>query len=115
MSTALIIHPDGNITEVHLEPGRNHVAVMREHLGCSLVDCVALTDRLDMWIDDEGLYTQPVNPVATALARRHGLTWQPYHGPVLLCGVDADGNSTDLDVAQARGVLAHLDDVAGQL
>lgn len=65
-----------------------------------------------MWIDDEGLYTQPVNPYATALARHHGFVWQPYHGPVLLCSVDSDGNSIDLTRDQVCGLLAHLMDIA---
>jgi hypothetical protein len=115
MSTALVIHPDGKITEVNFQPDGNHLALMREHLGCSLVDCVALTDQLDMWIDGEGLYTQPVNPVATALARHHGFTWQPYYGPALLCGVNADGNSIDLDTAQVRALLTQLRDVVDEL
>ena len=112
MSVALVLHPGGEIIEVNLNPGRSHLPLMREHIGCRLVDVVALTDRLDMWIDDEGLYTQPVNPYATALARHHGFVWQPYHGPVLLCSVDIDGNSSDLTRDQVCGLLAHLMDIA---
>jgi hypothetical protein len=112
MGTALVIHPDGEIVEVNLKPGGDHLALMREHMGCSLVDCVALTSRLDMWIDDEGLYTQPVNPVATALAAHHGFTWQKFHGPVLLCSVNAEGDSIDLSADQVRGLLAQLMDAA---
>lgn len=110
MGTALVIHPDGEIIEVNLKPGASHLALMREHIGCSLVDCVALTSRLDMWIDDEGLYTQPVNPLATALAAHHGFTWRNYRGPVLLCSVDAEGDSVDMTIDQVRGLLAQLAD-----
>ena len=112
MGVALVIHPEGDVVEVNLKPGGDHLALMREHLGCRLVDVVALTDRLDMWIDDEGLYNHPVNVPATALARRFGFVWQPYHGPVLLCSVDREGNSIDLDVAQTRALLTRLLDVA---
>lgn len=112
MSIALVVHPDGEIIEVNLKPGGDHLALMREHLDCRLVDVVALTDRLDMWIDDESLYNHPVNLVATALARRHGFTWQPYHGPVLLCSVDEAGNSIDLTRDQFRAILAQLGDIA---
>lgn len=115
MGSALVIHPDGTIVEVNLNAGADHLALMREHLGCRLIDVVALTSQLDMWIDDEGLYTQPVNPVATALAVHHGFTWQAFHGPVLLCGVNSDGDSVDLDAAQMRGLLAQLMDVAEAL
>jgi hypothetical protein len=113
MSIALVIHPDGEIVEVNLNPGADHLALMREHLDCRYVDVVALTDRLDMWIDDEGLYAQPVNPWATALAHRHGFVWQNYRGPVLLCSVDRDGDSIDLNLAQTRATLIQLADVIG--
>jgi len=112
MGAALVIHPDGEIVEVNLNEGADHLALKREHLDCHLVDCVALTRRLDMWIDDEGIYTQPVNPVATALAVHHGFDFQPYHGPVLLCGVGPGGESVDLNTDQIRGLLIQLLDVA---
>lgn len=108
MGVALVIHPEGDIIEVNLKPGVTHLALMREHLNCRLVDVVALTDRLDMWIDDEGIYNHPINPLATALARHYGFVWQPYHGPVMLCSVDRAGNSIDLDVAQTRALLIRL-------
>lgn len=116
MGTALVVHPDGTVVDVNLNPDAdNHLPLMYEHLRCSAVDVVALTDRLDMWLDDAGIYTQPVNPTATALARHYGFVWQPYHGPVLLCSVDGDGASVDLDVHQVRALLTRLGDVAATL
>lgn len=111
MGAALVIHTDGTLVDVNLLPGADHLALMREHLGCRLVDVVALTNRLDMWLDDEGLYTQPINEIGTALARRHGFVCQPYHGPVLLCSVDRSGASVDLDTEQLRALLTHLTDL----
>jgi hypothetical protein len=108
MSTALVLHPDGGITEINLKPGVTHLALMREHIGCHLVDVVALTGKIDMWLDDESLYTQPVNPLATALARHYGFTWQSYHGPVILCSVDDEGGSIDLNAGQVRALLTRL-------
>lgn len=113
MSLALVIHPDGSLVEINLNPGADHLALMREHLGCRLVDCVSLTNRIDMWIDDEGLFTQPLNGPATLLAHEFGLTWQPYHGPVLLCGVTAGGDSIDLDRDQIVATLTRLSDAVG--
>lgn len=109
MGAALVIHPDGNVVEVDLDD--NEVGQIGKFLDCPRVDCVALTSRLDMWIDDDGFEVLPANPVATALARRFGFVWQDYYGPVLLCSVDADRNSVDLDRDQVVGVLTHLLDV----
>lgn len=113
MTAALVLHPNGDITELNLptDPDKN-VAAMREAIGCALVDVVRLTTTLDMWIDDEGLYTQEPNPIATALARRHGYRWQPYHGPVVLCSMDDEGRSVDLNRDQLLGLLSALDDIA---
>jgi hypothetical protein len=115
MGAAIVIQPDGEITEVNLKPGVSHLPLMREHLNCQKVDVVALTDCLDMWIDDEGLFGQPVNLAATALARYFGCVSQRYHGPVLLCGVDAGGASIDLDAGQLRALITRLADVAEDL
>lgn len=106
-----MIHPDGRTVETTLTPGGDQLAVMREHIDCRWVDCVALTDRIDMWLDDEGMFTKPVNPVATALARRYGLRWQGYHGPVLVCGATREGDSVDLTTEQLAALLTHLHDL----
>ena len=72
MGAGLVIHPNGNLVEVNLQPGENNLALMYEHLGCSTVDVVRLSAVLDMWLDEEGMFTQVVNPIATALARTFG-------------------------------------------
>ena len=114
MSVALVLHPDGDVMELNLPANvKDNLTTLRKAIGCRLVDVVALTDRLDMWIDDEGVYEQAVNPVATALARRFGFRWQDYYGPVVLCSVDSDGNSIDLTRDQLHGLLTSLADVIG--
>jgi hypothetical protein len=54
---------------------------------------------------------QPVNVVATRLARRYGYAWQPYHGSVLVFATK-DGASTDLDVAQLSTACGRTSKVA---
>lgn len=67
-------------------------------MGCDRIDCVQLTAKLDMWIDGDGLDTQPVNGPASYIALRYGFTWQHYHGTVLIMGgLDEDGDSTSLN------------------
>lgn len=111
-TTALVLYPDGDLIEITL-PANDSRKIKCMAIGCRLLDVVALTSRLDMWIDDEGLYTQKVNAPATLLARHHGFVWQPYYGPVVLCSVDDEGNSINLTRDQMVGVLTHLADIAG--
>jgi hypothetical protein len=71
---------------------------------------------MDMWLDDEGLHTQPVNLAATELARQHGYSSQRYHGPVLIAGFNPeDGTTAGLNPDQIRAVLTRLLDAADLL
>jgi Domain of unknown function (DUF3846) len=114
MGCALVLTPDGGISEIDL-PSETHAVLeaLYKAIGCDAVDVVRLTTQLDMWVDDEGLFTQVPNPVATAFARRYGRTAQTYHGPAVITGVDGDGNTISLTAEQARGILTHLQDAAG--
>ena len=116
--TALLLTCDAQLVEIDLpfghdcKSGAERRAVMRAALRCDRFDVVALTRQWDMWIDDEGLYNHPVNPAATALARRFGFTHQRYHGPVLLTGgPDAEGNTLPLLRHQVIGLLLTLADL----
>jgi len=60
---------------------------------------VRLTDQLDMWIDDDGLYNSQPNPLATKLAHHFQpdipLPYrQPYFGTAVLLGIDQDTGDT---------------------
>jgi len=110
--TSIIVRPDGTVEDIPLTSG-DSLSQMRHHIGCSFVDVVALTDKIDMWIDDDGIFTQKVNPAATLLARYYGFTYQPYYGPVILCSVTPEGDSVNLTADQVRGLLVTLLDAAG--
>ncbi|WP_280297861.1 DUF3846 domain-containing protein [Nocardia neocaledoniensis] len=114
MGFSLVIQPDGEIYRINLNPGADHLAQMREHLDCSLVDVVRLDESVDMWIDDEGMYNHPVNVGATLLARSYGWTHQPYFGPVLICSADEDGDSVDLDELAVVALLERLGIAVGE-
>lgn len=107
-------HGHLDLDEVRLPADGGSLPVMREVLDCARVDVVALTDRLDMWINEEGIYETPVNPAATALAQRFGKTRQPYHGPVLLARADEEGQTANLTHDQVRALLVQLDDITTQ-
>ncbi|MFG2623139.1 DUF3846 domain-containing protein [Streptomyces sp. NPDC048507] len=71
-----------------------------------------MTDQVDMWLDDNGLNTQPVNPVATLLAGRFGRTYQDYHGAVLLTGrADDEGETLPLNRDKMLAILVTLADL----
>ncbi|MFF4482963.1 DUF3846 domain-containing protein [Streptomyces sp. NPDC001520] len=113
--SALLLTCDGQLVEIDLptdttEEGSDaRGAVLRATLRCDRFDVVALTTQWDMWIDDEGVFNHPVNPYATALARRFGLVHQRYHGPVLLTGgADADGHTLPLLRDQMVGLFITL-------
>lgn len=110
--TAILITPEADIVPINLptDPAMRQ-AVMRAVIRCGRYDVVALTTRLDMWLDDEGLYNHPVNKLATLLAARHGFTRQPYHGPVLLTSVDQDGETLPLTPDMIRALLTSVDDI----
>jgi len=114
MGAALVIHPDGDIVDVNLNPGRSHLELKHEHLNCAAADVVSLTSVLDMWFDPAGPARQPFNALATVLARTYGRTL-PYFGPVLICGCTAEGASADLDRAQVLALLTRLEDLAYRL
>jgi Domain of unknown function (DUF3846) len=110
---AILITPEADIVPIALptDPGERQ-AVMRAVIRCDRYNVVALTTRLDMWIDDEGIYNHPVNKLATALAVRHGFVWQPYHGPVLLTGgADSDGETVPLTTDMVRALLTSVHDI----
>ncbi|MEU4499218.1 DUF3846 domain-containing protein [Streptomyces sp. NPDC023998] len=110
---ALLITPEADIIPVNLPADTdNRLVVMRSVIRCERVDVVALTDQVDMWLDDEGLYNHPVNKLATLLAIRFGFTYQDYHGPVLLTGgADAEGETVPLTKDKVLALLTSLEEL----
>lgn len=76
------------------------------------VDVVRLNDTLDMWVNEEGLFTEPLNPLASAIAAvysaRSRTPRQPYfYGTVVFTGgADDEGATRPLEPAQADELLA---------
>ena len=109
---ALRLDPNGEVTKLKLTAGKS-LHQMYESIGCNAVDVVRLTTQLDMWIDDEGIYTQKINPVATALAQRFGKVYQLYHGPAVIAGMSPEGDTIGLTGDQLVALLRALSDIAG--
>lgn len=73
--------------------------LLREQIGCSLFDVIALNDGLDMWVDDEAIVgidlgdraalSQAVNGVASWIANRMGRRG-PVFGAVVFTALDGE-------------------------
>lgn len=96
-----------SMQSVDVAAGRDGVTLrsMYELLDCSTVDVVRLADDLDMWVDDEGMYTSVVNDVATVIAARFGHGYQQFYGSALLLGgADRHGNTVGLSATRQREI-----------
>lgn len=83
---------------------KNTLGAMYTIIDCHSVDVVRLAPGIDMWIDDEGMMTSDINPLATAVARTYGWTHQPYFGTALITG-NKGPNTTGLTDAQVTDIL----------
>ncbi|MGW5355288.1 DUF3846 domain-containing protein [Streptomyces sp. NPDC004031] len=87
VSPAVLLTAEGDMASIALPlAGADRLTVIRSVLDCQDPRPVALAGHLDMWLDEEGGHSQPVNHFAANFAKHYGLTWQECHGPVLLTG-----------------------------
>ncbi len=86
---------------------------IRAAIKCQIFTCVALTDRIDMWLDDEALLVDDPkpNPRATAVAARlAGAECALLFGnAVLTGGADEEGETLPLGAEELRQVKAALE------
>lgn len=115
---ARIVRCDGASEPLELPEGsaRDGLEALYKAIGCTTVDVVRLVDAgsrrpgLDMWVDDDGLYTQPANWTATLLAGRLAGrdVRQTINGNVVLTG-GADGHGRTLGLTEGQDrVLAEM-------
>lgn len=87
--------------------------MLREQIGCQMLEVVALDDRLDVWGDEEALMgvdlddrasvLSELNPVATIVASRLGQIGQPVFGVAVFTG-RGNPETCGLDAAQLATV-----------
>lgn len=105
----ITVRPDGTFTEKYVK-GAVGIETLHEEIGCDRVDYVALTNVLDMWLDDEGMINgSQVNELATFIAYLYGLTHQAYFGTAVIAGHDREGETIGLSLLQANAVRRFLD------
>lgn len=114
--SVLVFDVDGTVTAHQWNPDSESglLRYLQETVG-GLVDVVALDAAVDMWVNDEGLLTEQVNPVASLVAgsvKRADL--QPFYGrAVFTGGADEQGITTGLSVLWAA-LLQHLAAMVGE-
>lgn len=99
----------GTVTAAEL--GENTLRGLYREIGCTTVDVVRVAPGIDGWIDDEGLYKEPLveNALFNEIAAYFGHDFQQYYGNVVLATVDEEGDTvplSDSNVALIRTILA---------
>ena len=97
---ALVIPADPSlpVRVVEYAQPREATSMIRREIGCQLLDLTpqlpSRFGRFALWVDDNGLYRQPVehNDRAVALCRAHGYDVSDLARTVVVTGMDAAGN-----------------------
>ena len=91
---ALLIDVEAKqLREVELkatESGRAQTDEMHKLIGCEMFEHVKLSDKLSLWVDEEGLLKDRTKGFLLCTSR------QPIMGNGLLTGMDASGEITDV-------------------
>lgn len=116
---AFVIGPLGGMRDVELHDHQgSYLTALYRLIGCRTVDVVALTDGVDMWLDEEGMLAADpdVNLPATGVAASFGLTHQPYFGTAVFTGgPDEEGNVTSLSATAAKELRRRAENVLRQV
>jgi hypothetical protein len=108
-TSAVLIRQDGAVQQVVLDLAQDALASICDHLGYEKVAVVYLTDRLDLYVQQDAFLRRPVNHAATDLASAFDPDRLPCHGPALVVGArPMTGRTVGLTDDQVRAVLAHL-------
>lgn len=108
----ITITPAGDIAVIDLTAGgRSTSDGFRAEIGCRYFDVVRLTDSrhimgaVDMWVDDEGMGTEPANLVATLVARAlEPQVAQSFYGNALFASSNGEGDTIGLGVPPLAGI-----------
>ncbi len=109
---ALRIGVDGDVRQVALQSDGHmgHLHAMYREIDCRTVECIGLTEDLDLWVDEEGKLKSEweVNLGATALLRRRGIPDLVAGNALLTGGADDEGNTLGISEGAAADVERFL-------
>ncbi|CAD6016206.1 DUF3846 domain-containing protein [Agreia sp. COWG] len=108
VTNALRVDPDGGIQllEIDASTSETRAAAMVEQIGCRMYTVVALPGNVDLWVDDEGIDTKPINRELTRMSRISVPEQSDLAGVGLFLGVDPEtGESQGLTRREVERVL----------
>lgn len=116
---AVVIPAQGEPQIVTKYRGETWLGIFYREIGCSTVDCFAVTDWIDAWVDDEALFADEPrrNEVARRLiAELADAEVLPITGTVVFTGgADSQGDTMGLDDVQALGIVEAAKQIARDL
>ena len=110
MHTALLVTSGDNFsvkTQLVSLPEDFGLDEMYKHIQCDMVDVAGLTEDIDIWVDDNGLF-KPGNTVLEYKLK--GNPEEPLHlaGNALFLSSDDEGNSIGLTMEQLNWIGKEL-------
>ncbi|MEF2977668.1 DUF3846 domain-containing protein [Subtercola sp. YIM 133946] len=105
--TGIRIDNDGVLSTVSIYATNTHTRLlgMYQHIGCTTVDVIGLDGGIDVWVDDEGLYTQNPNPTLTLMLWLTRPFQTHLSGPGLFLRSNEDGDTQGLTPEQTATVI----------
>lgn len=78
-----------------------------QHIVEGLIQPVDIQDDITLWVNEEGLYRDDHNPLASGIANTH------INGPAFLTGgIDEEGNTLGLNPAYIPGIKNYAEIMA---
>ncbi|WP_431031198.1 DUF3846 domain-containing protein [Plantibacter sp. RU18] len=111
MLTGIKITLDGLMEAVEIEDG-NHVSGIQNAIDARFYDVVSIRDGLDLFVDDEGVYTSRLNPVLTGIAQSFGYAGVLFGEGVFFAVNPAEGSTHSLNTVQIATLASRWVDAA---
>lgn len=108
--SVITVSPEGDVASHVWDVDQDSLLPALQRAVDGLVDVVPVADDLNMWVNDCGMYTESVNPLAgvlVALLSAPGAGFQPYYfgSAVFTGGADDEGNTLPLPEGRATQLL----------